>query len=715
MTTTKPKAKSKAPPKVRADARLEAKSGTLPQIVLSASRDIPFDKLRLSQSNVRGIKNGVTIEQLAEDIAQRTLLQSLSVRAILDDGGQETGLYEVPAGGRRFRALELLVKRKRLPKTALVPCVVRTDGLAEEDSLAENSQRETLHPLDQFRAFKTLREKGLSEDEIAARFFVSGKTVKQRLKLAAVSPELLTVYADGDMALEQLEAFTVTNNHARQEQAWEQISRGFNKQPWQIRNLLTQSAVSASDSRALFIGLAAYEAAGGAILRDLFSKEGEGWLEDVALVDRLVKEKLEQAAEAVRAEGWKWVEACPDFAYGHTHGLLRIKGEIPKTTKQDRETRKALEAEFKKLGAEYDRLQDAIDQADDETENVPEIPDELRRRLDQIEADLDGFDDNRTVYAPKDLARGGAFVSIDESGILKVERGYAYPKEKAPGKADPDAGDGADGEAADRRAVFDIGANPSETGESDNEDETKKGLSERIMTELSQYRTLALRDALAENPETAYLAVLHTLCLSVFHSSGLASCLDIEAKSAAFMQPAAGLGESSSAKAIDARHQAWGERLPGDPSHLWNALARLDATERAALLAHCVGLTVNALHDPWRGRMGGLAHAGQVAQAVGLDMAAAGWKPTVENYLGRVSKARIIEAVAEAKGDIHAKLIAHLKKGDMAKEAERMLDGAGWLPEPLRTPGEEMAPSEASGSADTDDADLPDFLDEAIG
>ena len=167
------------------------------KIILSASRDIPFNKLVLSQANVRRVKAGVSIEGLADDIARRTLLQSLSVRPVLDAEGNETGMFEVPAGGRRYRALELLVKQKRMNKTQPVPCVVRTSGLPEEDSLAENVQREALHPLDQFRAFQTLREKGLSEDDIAARFFVSATVVKQRLKLAAVSPKLLDILRGG--------------------------------------------------------------------------------------------------------------------------------------------------------------------------------------------------------------------------------------------------------------------------------------------------------------------------------------------------------------------------------------------------------------------------------------------------------------------------------------------------------------------------------------
>jgi ParB family transcriptional regulator, chromosome partitioning protein len=202
------------------------------KITLGASRDIPFNKLVLSQANVRRVKAGISIEELAEDIARRSLLQSLNVRPVLNVGGEETGMFEVPAGGRRFRALELLVKQKRMNKTQLVPCIVRTDGLAEEDSLAENVQRVALHPLDQFRAFQTLREKGLGEEEIAARFFVHPTVVKQRLNLAAVSTKLLDVYAEDGMALEQLMAFTVTNDQARQELVWERLARSSNKEPF---------------------------------------------------------------------------------------------------------------------------------------------------------------------------------------------------------------------------------------------------------------------------------------------------------------------------------------------------------------------------------------------------------------------------------------------------------------------------------------------------
>jgi ParB family chromosome partitioning protein len=289
------------------------------KIALSLSRDIPLNKLALSQANVRRIKAGVSIEELAEDIARRTLVQSLTVRLILDQAGAETGMFEFPAGGRRYRALELLVKQKRLAKTAPIPCVVREGGVPEEDSLAEDIQRAPLHPLDQFRAFQTLHEKGQSEEEIAAAFFVSVSVVRQRLRLAAASSKLLDAYAADEMSLDQLMAFTVCTDHERQEQVYDRVRQSRYLEPNAIRRLLTEAAVRATDKRALFIGVDAYVAAGGAVMNDLFQADNGGWLQDVALVGRLVAERFEREADAVRAEGWKWVEIAPDLPCGYAY------------------------------------------------------------------------------------------------------------------------------------------------------------------------------------------------------------------------------------------------------------------------------------------------------------------------------------------------------------------------------------------------------------
>src|SRR5260370_12484705 len=198
------------------------------------------------------------------------------------------------------------------------------------------------------------------------------------------------------------------------------------------------------------------------------------------------------------------------------------------------------------------------------------------------------------------------------------------------------------------------------------------------------------------------------MCFSAFYRYSSGSCLEISAKSASFSTQAPGLAESTSAKAIEARHQQWVSQLPMGEDGLWDALMGFDADSGAALFAHCASLSVNAVHEPWNRNPRRLAHADALARAVKLDMAAAGWSPTVDNYLGRVPKARIREAVREAKGEASAQLIDHLKKPEMAKEAERLLGGTGWLPEKLRTPDARSA--EVDGEAEGGTERLPAFL-----
>jgi ParB family transcriptional regulator, chromosome partitioning protein len=647
------------------------------KITLSQSRDIPFNKLVLSQSNVRRIKAGVSIEELAQDIARRTLLQSLTVRPVLDGDGNETGMFEVPAGGRRYRALELLVQQKRLARTAPIPCVVRTEGLAEEDSLAENVQRAPLHPLDQFRAFRDLREKGMSEEEIAAVFFVSIQVVKQRLKLASVSPKLLDVYAEDGMTLDQLMAFTVNPDHERQEQVWEALQRSHNREAYYVRRLLTEGAVRASDKRALFVGVDAYEAAGGDVMRDLFQQDDGGWLQSPMLLDRLVAEEMEHEAAAIRSQGWKWLEVALDFPYGHTFGLRQISGEPVAMSDEEIATAAALRSE-------YDRLEEAHAEAD-------ELSEEVDQRLGEIEAALAVLDERPLKYDPDEVARAGVFISIDGSGELRIERGYIRPEDEpaipeAQRESDAESNSietASQGTAAEAPSV----SSPSPEEREEEEDQGIKPIPDRLMTELTAYRTLALRDALAQDPDVAFLAALHALCLKLFYRYTPESCLDLDVKSVAFSGQAPGLNDSPVAKAVDERHRRWSEHLPRESADLWNTLCAFDPDSRDALFAHCVALSVNAVYEPWNRRPRALSHADRIAEAVRLDVAAAGWSPTADNYFGRVTKARIVEAVREAKGETAARLIEHLKKSAMAVRAEELLAGSGWIPEPLRTAG----------------------------
>ncbi|WP_067737511.1 ParB/RepB/Spo0J family partition protein [Novosphingobium naphthalenivorans] len=686
------------------------------KITLSSSRDIPFNKLVLSQSNVRRVKAGVSVEELAESIARRGLIQSLHVRPVLDVDGVETGMFEVPAGGRRYRALELLAKQKRLSRTTPVPCVVgdaASDILIDEVSLVENIERAPLHPLDQFRAFQALRDKGMTEEAIAAAFFVGVNVVKQRLRLAAVATSLLDVYAEDGMTLEQLMAFTMSEDHARQEQVWEAIRDSWQKEPWQIRRMLTETTVRASDRRALFVGIDAYEAAGGIVLRDLFQSDDGGWLQDVGLLDRLVAEKLRDEADRIAVEGWKWVEASLSIPYGVTHAMREITGTPLEMTEEEQATRAGLQAELDRLTEQY--------------ENADELPDEVDQRLGEIEDALEAPDNRPMRYDPAEIAIAGVFVTIDSDGSLIADRGYVRPEDDVPvasDHGDDAAADPSHSEApmahAVRPVVVTMGTQPAPI--EDEEDDGIKPLPERLVTELTAHRTLALRDAVAQNPRIAMTALLHKLVSDTFHHRSMSGVLEAQVRHVFFPAQAEDLGDSLSGKSVEERNEHWKSRIPVEEAALWDWLTGLDEENRTALLAHCVSYGINALYErPNPYSSSGVSEHGlqlrfdqadRLARETGLDMVQVGWRPTVGNYLGRVTKSRILEAVRDGAGDRAAQLIDHMKKGDMAKEAERLLADSGWLPEPLR-----LADPDGNSGADLVDqgegeAALPAFLTE---
>ena len=686
-------------------------ASAIQKITLSSARDIPFNKLVLSQSNVRRVKAGVSIEEMAESIARRGLIQSLHVRPVLDADGAETGMFEVPAGGRRYRALELLVKQKRLTKTATVPCVIgdaNSDILVDEVSLVENMERAPLHPLDQFRAFQAMRDKGMTEEAIAAAFFVNVTVVKQRLRLASVSPTLLEIYADDGMTLEQLMAFTVSPDHARQEQVWDAIKDSWQKEPYQIRRMLTETAVRASDKRAVFIGIEAYAAAGGVVLRDLFQSDDGGWLQDPVLLDRMVAEKLKATADQIAEEGWKWIEVAVSFPYGHDHGLRELSGTTVDLTNEERATREALREEYDRIEAEYSE--------------ADELPDAIDQRLGEIEQALEAFENRLVSYDQADIAIAGAFVSLDADGSLSIDRGYVRAEDEPQAEADGEALDGDQPDMpAVQRAVITIGGKPAEP--EDDEEDGIKPLPERLVIELTAHRTLALRNALAEHPHVAMTMLLHKLLSDTFIHTNPSGCLEANVRHIFFSAQSEELKDSPSAQAVNDRHERWGDHIPADDQALWTWLTDLDDGTRLELLALCVSYGVNALFErpnPYSGSGVSqhgldvrLAQADRLARATGMDMVAAGWKPTVSNYLGRVTKPRILEAVREGAGERAAQLIDHMKKGDMAKEAERLLADSGWLPEPLRLASIDGDQSGPDDQADTgEDTALPDFLTE---
>lgn len=684
------------------------------KVVIDQAENIPFNLLDLSQKNVRQVKNGVTIPDLAGDIALRGLLQSLNVRPKSGEDGKETGRYEVPAGGRRYRALELLIKQKRMSKTQPVPCVVKLSGSTsmEDDSLAENVHREVLHPLDQFRTYKTLRDQGLDIEEIAARNLVTPAFVKQRLKLASVSPKLLALYEQGEIKLEVVMAFSITDDHARQEQAWERVSGLATRDPAYIKRLLTETTVHANDRRAVYVGPEAYEAAGGIIMRDLFDADSGGWFQDAALLEQLVFEKLKADAKTIQAEGWKWVEAGISFPYGHTSGMRRIYAEPQDMTAEELERYDALNAELEKLEAEYDE--------------APDYDEEVESKLEQLQTQIDALNVRPYVYDPEEVPHAGVFVTLGANGQLNIERGFVRPEDEP---QEEEAGDDAAENAADGEEVngHDHGGNTvvvnGKAAGPDDDDEPEdpviRPLPEALIYDLTAQRTLALRNALAVDSDIAFVAALHAFVLQRFYNSTTDSCLEVTVKTDSFAA-AKDLKETPWAKEIAERHDGWGKDLPKKRDDLWDFLLGLDEASKKALFAHCVSLSLNAVNEKYNRRPQARLHADTVAATLQFDMVSAGWTPTAENYFSRVTKARIVEAVSEGKGARDAYLMAHLPKGEMVTEAERLLANSGWLPELLRDPGYSVAASapqaEAAAEAEEDDgADLPAYLTEDAG
>lgn len=688
-------------------AKAAKKKPALDMIEFSQARDIPFNRIHLSNDNVRETDIEAGLDDLAHDIERREdLIQGINVRAILDADGSETGDFETPAGGRRYRVIARLVEKGRFPEDGLVPCIVKKANAktsAVDDSFAENTWRLALHPLDQFKAFKRMGEGGMSTEEIASAYLTTTRYVEQRLVLAKVSPKLHSVYAENGMTLRMLEAFTAHPDHARQEQVWDAVRQSHNRDASQIRDMLTEAEVPASDKRARFIGLDVYLAAGGPVLpRYLFEDDEDGWLEDVKLLDRLVAEKLKATADGVAAEGWKWVEADLELPYGYDHDLRGIIGTPTELSTKERRQREKLRNEQQRLEAKYPADQ--------------ELPKEIDQRLGEIEQQLEAFERRPIIYDPAEIAIAGTFITIDEDGEIVVDRGWVRPEDEPAETADGD-GD-ADGETVPdiESTVITVGGQPVQT---EPEVETIKPLPDRLVSELTAHRTIALRHAVGDNPHVALTALLHKLVRDTFRRSTRASAVQATVHEVYCAEQGVDLKHSAYAKAVDTRHAGWKAKVPSDDDALWDWLDALDDANRMALLAHCVSFGINALYErpnpmsatgiSEHGLRTRMAEADRLAFATDLDMVAAGFKPTVSNYFGRITKQQILEAVAEALGDGIADLLAGEKKDKMAAEAEERLANTGWLPDPLRLAVEEPVAETPDGQDDNDVA-LPAFL-----
>jgi ParB family chromosome partitioning protein len=599
---------------------------------------ILLNKLVPSSANVRRTGTSVGIDGLAASIKALGLLQNLTVRPIVK------GKYEVVAGGRRLAALGLLAKQKEIPAKHAIACNI-IDGDATEISLAENVVRIPMHPADQYEAFKSLADVGKGQQEIAARFGTSPQIVRQRLKLASVSPRLIEAYRNDEMTLDQLMAFTVSDDPKAQEAAWFD-QPPYNRSPTSIRRFLTSAQVEADDPRVLFVTLDAYKAAGGGLIRDLFDEDHGGYLTDATLFDRLVAAKLANEAEAVRGEGWKWVEFMPNLDYETRSRFRNLHPEqVPLLDDQQQE--------LDGLVAEYDGL---VEQHSDEP------PPEVAEKLDTLSQRVDRLSEGEFRYCPEDIACGGAIVTIVESGEVNIVRGLLRPEDRP------------------------LGATPEERPQAKRKSGSDGGLSARLVEELTAHRTAALRIELAARPDVALAATVHALALPLLygHAFDVASCLAIRIISRDLEGSAERFPETEAGQKLAAASEGGLSKLPPEPKDLlWWLLAQ-DTDTLLRFLAYCTAASIDAV----RGKQDRLdcprlGNADCLAGVLGLDMATY-WQPTKASYFSRVPKALVLAAVREGVSPQAADNLTDLKRDALAEAAEKHMASSRWLPPVLR-------------------------------
>ncbi|SCB49449.1 ParB/RepB/Spo0J family partition protein [Rhizobium multihospitium] len=629
---------------------------------------IALNKLDTDPMNVRKTYSKEGIEELAANIRNDgyQVLQNLVVRK-----SDKKGRFLVIAGERRRLALNLLAEAGEITKDFAVECKEREGDKATEISLAENLIRRDMHPLDAQDAFASLAEKGMPIADIAARFGTTETIVSRRLALARVSPVLRELYRDEEISLEQLSAFTVTDDHVRQEEVWNSLP-SWNRSAHRIRDALQRGSMRATDKRLVFIGgLEAYEAAGGNVQRDLFDTGNSGYATDIALVERLVAEKLNSEAEKVSAEGWLWVE-CHAEMPNEAHRLRRVyRQTIPLTEEQ--------QAELDRLDEEYSELAALIEDGD--------VDDEQESRFDQVVTQIETLQAAEECYAPEDISRAGAYVCIDHYGKLRIERGFIRPE--------PSHGDDHDDTATDSEESNDSASGKASIAK-------PFTLSAALTQELTAQKTAAIRAELAHNPDVALVAVVHAMLLSVQGIYGSEeTCLELRLTSDRLENSIKDPAECKGMVALDDLAENYGHQLPGNPADLWNWCLDQTREELLRLLAFAAAKSVNALQLPHYNRSNQRRHADKLATALKVDMT--DWFPaTAANYFGRVSKAGIEEALTEAKGGDFASGVAGMKKAEAAAYAERQIGGTGWLPGPVRIADLE------SRQAEDDDSELMD-------
>ena len=623
-------------------------------------RPIPLSQLEPSPENVRKTPaSGNALAEFTASIAAHGLIGSLVVQSGAP-GPDGAGRYPVIAGGRRLAALNALARDGKLEPDHLVPCrVVDNAAIARELSLAENVVRTDMHPADQVEAFHNLAEKGATTETIAERFGVTTRLVSQRLRLGGVDPTLLTAYREGHLNLDTLTAFAISTDQAHQRAVWDQVKDQHHfAGAWQVKRMMTEDRVPAAARIARFVGIDAYETAGGNVTRDLFANDDEQgtWLDDPTLLNTLATRKLEADADAIRPD-WKWVDVTLDIDWQSLADYGRVEAIPGELTTGEH-------AEFERLASRYDEL------TDDPSENswTDAIEDEYQTISDRI-SELEALPDERATFPGELQPHAGVILTIHHDAALRTIGGLIRPEDKeAIEAASTNASDD------DAPAGFRLPASNTHQPVANPEAEARKaaGLGNALCDDLRAIRTNIIKTHLATDFEAAFDLLLFQLARGVFTHGYRPRALDIT------------INETPNRPHNRAGDEDFTAHNPGetaledhaalpldwlnikDDAESFAALTALAPPAKQQLFAACVA----------RGCNGQLAfeHSARPeleATAARLDIDFAGWsRPSAALFWSRITKAHSLAIAREHLGDAWAHQHAALKKRDLAEAME---------------------------------------------
>ena len=611
---------------------------------------IALSQLKAASNNVRVVNpDNAAHKALMASIASQGVLQNLVVMP----SGKDR--YEVIAGGRRLRALQTLAKDKVIGTDYPVPCLVK-EGRKDltEISLAENVQREAMHPADEFEAFARMVEEGISVEDVATKFGVARTVVTKRLKLGRVAPRLLDVYRKGDLTLEAIMAFTVTDDYTRQLACYTELAAG-HVSPRAIRQWLLGEAVDASVGIGAFVGKAAYVKAGGAVAGDLF--EATNYLCDTELVSRMAQEKLDRAAKKIEQEGaWAWVHTSLE-RYAATEGLVQLYPtltEVPEAVAQPIET----------LGKQIMAWEDVYYGGDlpegftDEA-SFEQAWEAAQEQLETLEAQRDA---QYLQFSEAQQSYSGCIVTFNREGKLEVIEGLARRADIPNENQTPDAAQG--------------DASP-----------TEKGLSQSLQDDIGQYRQQIVQAALLKQSALALDVLHYTLSTQLLADQHWRA----EALQNAHFQRV----ESRTSREDTQQGRAFSEleaareKLPlewlaiDSSVERFNAFRALSKRAKEALVTYCTAVSLNI------GQRDSAAEQEYLIEQLSVEFASY-WRPTKENYFERLTidqlKSQFGPVLGESwldgvegakKGAIVESLAAQFGDTDIPTDDVRLR----WLPE----------------------------------